>query len=802
MIIETNQSEVKTSLKGVAKKFSIAESPEAFEILSSSLYEQPKLGVVRELICNAIDAHIEKNVLEPPRVTLPTRDEPQFVVEDFGRGIAENEIDEVYTTYFASSKNMSNDQNGAFGLGAKVPLAYTNEFLVETACSDLKRRSYLVYKDEEGYPRCVLTSIDEVDRTGTKVVVSIQRSDLNDFADYLCYVYPFLQVSPKITNPNVLMDAVNRKLCYYNSYETETEDLRVLNEIKKFLNTHSIITNTLHKPIERAASFVCRFYGQFIVKMGSVAYGVDDKVFDAYEDEEVRTALALTPSYDNNRYRVLHVDIGDFPVSPSRETLSFKGNTTKRLYDLLLKNAEDYYSQFISTPTTKEAVQWLVDNCATDAIINIEKTLDSNNFKNMPFIRKVVERFTSLRSELRSLSTSIVFLSRRCSKSFSVFGIVTTLQKNEDKFLSKIESMARGVFFTVSESEYLEIIESGTNNQALKSHKTRKILNYLLTKNAVFARIFNLDDGCFVCTKSSYDVLKSILDVPDAFDLFSIDVPRAPRVIKAPTVRDDKVFTGLDGTHYSLAELSKHPNVIYDVVSYNVNAYETCIIDFNKIKDPKAKKEDCLIGFVHDSWKHGMASESIRESFTHWCNSLALSEPFPTKVPFTVGVSYSDFKRYKLWTNPRFKNALRYYAELVADKIPVWYSEIKALKQIPRFIDEYRKFSKCVIDKIEKTHASTVLGSEFYLQAKKLFDLVHTTDGHLNDFNVLERKITIYGLNKTGVKMANMPNVSFKNNEDFFKLYPMLKFLSIYTTTVSEEEVNAVAHYIVKCDSL
>jgi HSP90 family molecular chaperone len=36
--------------------FKFKESPEAFHILSSSLYSNPHKAIIRELLCNAIDA--------------------------------------------------------------------------------------------------------------------------------------------------------------------------------------------------------------------------------------------------------------------------------------------------------------------------------------------------------------------------------------------------------------------------------------------------------------------------------------------------------------------------------------------------------------------------------------------------------------------------------------------------------------------------------------------------------------------------------------------------------------------------
>ncbi|NKX37731.1 hypothetical protein HGG70_07340, partial [Rhodobacteraceae bacterium R_SAG4] len=41
-----------------AEAFSISQNAEFFEVLSSTLYSNKKLAVVREVLCNAWDAHL------------------------------------------------------------------------------------------------------------------------------------------------------------------------------------------------------------------------------------------------------------------------------------------------------------------------------------------------------------------------------------------------------------------------------------------------------------------------------------------------------------------------------------------------------------------------------------------------------------------------------------------------------------------------------------------------------------------------------------------------------------------------
>lgn len=58
-ITETNQFHIKNSAK-------------AFYILSTSLYSDPILAILRELGCNARDSHVQAGQTKPWRLHLPT----------------------------------------------------------------------------------------------------------------------------------------------------------------------------------------------------------------------------------------------------------------------------------------------------------------------------------------------------------------------------------------------------------------------------------------------------------------------------------------------------------------------------------------------------------------------------------------------------------------------------------------------------------------------------------------------------------------------------------------------------------
>lgn len=170
-----------------AISFGISEDPAFFQILSSSLYNNPNLAVVRETICNSWDAHIEAGLQHVP--ILIHLDEDGFIrFRDYGKGIPTNKIGQVYGTYGASTKKANTATTGGFGLGCKSPFAYTDNFQV-TSMNQGKMSIYNVTKssiETNGKPGIIpiITGV-ETDSTGLEVKFQIKPEDVSEFVRYI-----------------------------------------------------------------------------------------------------------------------------------------------------------------------------------------------------------------------------------------------------------------------------------------------------------------------------------------------------------------------------------------------------------------------------------------------------------------------------------------------------------------------------------------------------------------------------------------------------------------------------------------
>ena len=161
-----------------AHKFALEASSKAFQILSSTLYKNPTLAVVRELSCNAYDSHVAAGTTSRAfDIHVPNALEPFFSIRDYGIGLSDRDVIEIYSTYFKSTKTGSNDYVGALGLGSKSPFSYTNTFTVNSFFGG-KRHSYLAFIDKSGIPSIAhVDTIDSDEHPGMEIQFPVKASD-------------------------------------------------------------------------------------------------------------------------------------------------------------------------------------------------------------------------------------------------------------------------------------------------------------------------------------------------------------------------------------------------------------------------------------------------------------------------------------------------------------------------------------------------------------------------------------------------------------------------------------------------
>jgi len=185
---------------GEIGEFRIRNSAKAFNILSSGLYANKIRAIIRELSCNAVDSHTAAGKQDTPfDVHLPNTLDPTFSIRDYGTGLTHAQVQNIYTTYFESTKTESNAFIGALGLGSKSPFSYTDNFTV-TAIKDGTRGVYSAFINGEGVPSIVLMHSEATDQpAGVEVKFAVDsRSDFYKFEEEARYVYTYFRLRPVV----------------------------------------------------------------------------------------------------------------------------------------------------------------------------------------------------------------------------------------------------------------------------------------------------------------------------------------------------------------------------------------------------------------------------------------------------------------------------------------------------------------------------------------------------------------------------------------------------------------------------
>lgn len=314
-----------------ATEFKIRTSPHAFKMLSSTMYSDKVSAVLREIGCNGQDAHVQAGCPHRPiEVKLPNQIDPQFYIRDHGPGLNDKEVKELYTTYFMSTKQDSNDYTGAFGLGSKSPFSYTDSFTV-VSCTNGMKRVYTAHINQKGVPVIAKMGEAPIDpdwKSGVQIGFPVKPEDFRDFQNKAGSIFrhfnpvPVVHGAPPIKPMKIDAD--------FGSYAFVDKD----------------------DPDGNLSVFVL---------MGNVRYPLNmGKLNISHTQWAIRTKL-LDYIWDLKGL-LLRFKIGELQVSGSREELQYDADTQKvlrnRLETVLKHLATEVYNSWLTAKTWKEICEF------------------------------------------------------------------------------------------------------------------------------------------------------------------------------------------------------------------------------------------------------------------------------------------------------------------------------------------------------------------------------------------------------------------------------------------------------------
>lgn len=297
MLLDNAHLQTQTNCNVEGKSFSIKASPVAFDILSSKLYSNPTLAIVRELLTNAYDSHKAAGKEDTPiKVNLPSYMEPNFIIRDYGIGLSKEDVLELYTTFFDSTKSNSNDFTGCFGLGSKTPFSYTSSFSVISYWNSTKY--FFIATKKDGLPHIYAVREEPTDEpNGLEVSIPTDKNGGYDSN----FAYNMLQYLKYV--PEIKIDC----------------NISIIRE-EPILEKYGVRLYKYEQP-----SWDRTRLGQCYIKQGQNVYEIDRFIKEAENVDILRYFL-------NYAHIVIEAPIGTLHITPSRESLSQDEQNSKKVF--------------------------------------------------------------------------------------------------------------------------------------------------------------------------------------------------------------------------------------------------------------------------------------------------------------------------------------------------------------------------------------------------------------------------------------------------------------------------------------
>lgn len=299
--------------------------------LSDKMYNQKELAVIREYSTNAADAMVKANKsITDIQVTMPTYDNLNFKIRDYGSGLTEEDINNIYCVLGVSTKRNSNQYNGAWGYGCKAGFAHSDSFTV-TSWIDGEQSIYQCIKGDTKNPHHVMllsrTSSDAP--SGIEITIPVKQSSMWTFHSVASKFYRYWTVLPTILH---LDDDELNKMNIYRSTEPtlKGEQWEV-------------------RPSNGSAKGVAY--------MGYVAYPIDwDVLYNKMS--LLQDSRAMFELLRQNNV-ILFYNIGEITFVNNREGLEYTEDTLKtlinRIESIFSKIKDSIQEKFVNLPNIWEA---------------------------------------------------------------------------------------------------------------------------------------------------------------------------------------------------------------------------------------------------------------------------------------------------------------------------------------------------------------------------------------------------------------------------------------------------------------
>jgi hypothetical protein len=663
MKIQSKDGTVKVS--GVQDKDNFKINEESAKMVIDSLinlYSDPEGSVVRELVSNAVDANRERDLKIKGELPLDTddvlenfaKDKPYvevtnmkgntllgvdhcIVIRDWGNGLSPDRVKKVFTVFGSSTKRVTDNLIGGFGIGAKSAFAYTDTFYVR-AVHNKVARLYMLYNGND-LPGMDLVSETEVDEpNNTTITIPLNKaSDIKTFEEKINNQLKFFT--------NVVYKGFDNVTPYTPKIAYEDEDI-ILPESLEYREAHKLK-----------------------ILVGRVVYPLDTSLIDSLKYKWYSVTGFL-------RFK-----IGEVDLVPSRENLRYTDKTIEainekldRIKDTAVKQLADYvsditdlaegyakYKELSKTYYTqgqngKGGIKAFVEIADTASTVNVVDGYNRNMYK-------VLDEKARLITEVRTATTYSSYGRVGSSKGWkmvevTIGDILKSLYVNEpvyyvdgkysdakNTYLYE-EYGAEGflVFKTFMDTSYREIVGASQR----RSWRTQTDVSH---------------DDCVECQKQLYDY---ILNHPNLKQYSDVENPNYVAPVKQARALGNfpyKKLTGYNDGAYANISFTMEEGTVEqladgeDLVLYGTQEHENLLHLAFKILYKTRGKND---SFKHKWRPKGATIVKVSKDLAkHLTEYMHVEDFFADKYP-DIKSFYTSYKlmEYNIETVLNIKNQI------------------------------------------------------------------------------------------------------------------------------------------------
>jgi hypothetical protein len=260
----------------------------------ANLYQDPTMAVLREVGANCVDSIIEAGTQNIGwELHIPSRLDGNVRFVDNGVGISHDQMIRIYSIIGASSKRGNNDLIGGFGVGKWSLCSLVNNFQAISRFNGTKSQ-YFISLQANGLPDIrLIKSEATTERNGFEVKFLCPDRYINEFNEKLVKAYRFFSVKP-----NVFRDGQKHEVNFTPekvTFDGSTENFSIYEG-----------------------------FGSPVVVMGGVGYRLPvETLLENKKFEKFRGLLKCN--------LVIHVPIGEYSITPSREAIQLDDLTMTRM---------------------------------------------------------------------------------------------------------------------------------------------------------------------------------------------------------------------------------------------------------------------------------------------------------------------------------------------------------------------------------------------------------------------------------------------------------------------------------------